>query len=260
VNARDTSHELFEQLAVGHALNALEPEDEQAFLHHVLGCAACERAVAEHLETLTHLAFGVSSPDAPPASILEGIRAGVAESGRAGAFPAPVSLDAARTRRQDRTVRWTTAVLGAAASIVLLAALVFVNQGLKSREHDATLSAANLNSVVDSLLVNGSRKVELAGANGSKGVVVVNGTTASLVIAGVPANDSKSVYVLWEKYGVGKIRHVKTFDVTSGRPTLIKNVDLGSDVTALSQFVVTREAGRTAPAVSQQPAVVAGNA
>jgi hypothetical protein len=263
VTARDPSHELFEQLAVGHALNALEPEDEQLFLQHVLGCAPCERAVAEHLETLTHLAFGASSPEAPPASILEGIRSGIAESGRAGSFPvpAPASLDAARTRRQDRTVRWSTAVLGAAASIVLLAALVFVNQGLKSKEHDAKVNAAALNSVVNSLLVPGSRKIDLSGSEGRKGVVVLHGRKASLVIAGVPANDaSNSVYVLWEKFGT-KVEAVKAFDLSSTDATVIDNVNLATGSGALSQFVITREQGRAAPTEgSHQPAIVAGTA
>jgi hypothetical protein len=263
VTARETSHELFEQLAVGHALNALEPEDEQVFLKHLLGCAPCERAVAEHLETLTHLAFGASASEAPPASILEGIRAGITDSGRSGSFPmpAPVSLDAARIRRRDRTVRFTTAVLGAAASIVLVAALVFVNQGLKAKEHNAKVNAAQLSTVVNSLLVPGSRKIDLSGSDGRKGVVVLHGNKASLVVAGVPANDpSNSVYVLWEKYGT-KVEPVKTFDLTSSDATVIDDVDLGTGASSLSQFVITREQGRTAPKEgSHQPAVVSGNA
>jgi hypothetical protein len=266
VNAHDTSHELFEQLAVGHALNALEPEDEQTFLKHLLGCAPCERAVAEHLETLTHLAFGASSPELLPASILEGIRAGITDSGRAGSFPvsagtAPVSLDAARVRRRDRTVRFTTAVLGAAASIVLVAALVFVNQGLKAKEHNAKVNAAQLNTVVNSLLVSGSRKIDLHGSDGRRGVVVMHGNKASLVVAGVPANDPRnSVYVLWEKYGT-KVEPIKTFDLTSSEATVIDNVNLGAGASTLSQFVITREQGRVAPAEgSHQPAVVSGNA
>ena len=48
----ERSHERFEELAVGHALAALEPEDEQTFLLHLRGCAACERAVAANSETL----------------------------------------------------------------------------------------------------------------------------------------------------------------------------------------------------------------
>jgi hypothetical protein len=263
VTARDTSHELFEQLSVGHALNALEPEDEQAFLKHLLGCAPCERAVAEHLETLTHLAFGVSSAEDPPASILQGIRAGIADSGRAASFPlpAPASLDAARIRRRDRTVRWTTAVLGAAASVVLLAALVFVNQGLKAKEHDAKFSAAQLNTVVNSLLVPGSRKIDLIGGDGRRGVVVLHGGKASLVVAGVPANDARnSVYVLWEKYGT-QVEAVKTFDLSSSAATVIDDVTLATGSGDVSQFVITREQGRVAPPEgSHQPSVVAGNA
>jgi anti-sigma factor RsiW len=264
MNAPGSSHEVYEQLAAGHALSALEPQDEQAFLSHLPGCAACERALAEHTETLSHLAYGVVT-DAPPASLLEGIRAGVAASGRAGAFPepvpAPVSLAAARTRRRDKTVRWTTAVVGVAASVVMVAALVFVNHGLTSRQHRDQLAAAKLRTTVSSLLVPGARQIDLVGDNGSKGAVVVNGQTLSLVLAGVPVNDtSNSIYVLWAKSTFGAVRAVGTFDISSKNLAVINNLHLGQGSNTVKTFMVTREKGRRAPSVSTQPAVVAGDA
>ena len=253
----NVSHELYEQLAVGHALSALEPEDEQTFLAHLPGCAACELALAEHTETLAHLAYDAASV-APPASILEGIRAGVAESGRAGAFPAPVSLDAARTRRRDRTVRWTTAVVGAAAAAVMVLALVLVNHGLQSKENRTQQAKSQLNSAVASLLVSGSRKVDLTGDGGGTGVVVVHGSTASFVAAGLPVNDrSNSIYVLWEKSRFGDVRAVGTFDIRSTDPTVVNNLHL-TNASDVRSFIVTVEKGRTAPALSTQPAVVSG--
>lgn len=84
--ARDL-HEPFEELVVGFALSALEPEDEQEFLRHLAGCARCERALAQHADTLAHLAYAVE-PATPPPSLLEGIRRGMAEPPRV-AGPAP---------------------------------------------------------------------------------------------------------------------------------------------------------------------------
>ncbi len=255
-----TSHELYEQLAVGHALSALEPEDELLFLAHLPSCAVCARALAEHSDTLAHLAYGVAS-EAPPLSVLEGIRAGVAQSGRSGSFPAPapVSLDEVRTRRQTRTVRWSTAAVGAAASVVMVVALVLANENLKSHDRDVTNNAARLQQTVASLLLDGSRKVDLTGASGQKGVVVVNGDSVSLVTQGLPVNDKNSIYVLWEKSRYGDVRPVGSFDVRSAGLTLVNNLHV-ADKAGIKSFIVTHEVGRTAPSLTTQPAVVAGDA
>ena len=260
MTARETSHELYEQLAVGHALSALEPEDELVFLGHLPGCAACAGALGEHFDTLAHLAYGVAS-EAPPLSVLEGIRAGVAESGRSGSFPAPapMSLDEARSRRQTRTVRWSTAVVGAAASVVMVVALVLANENLKSHNRDVTTNAAKLQQTVASLLVDGSRKIDLTGASGQKGVVVVNGDSVSLVMQGLPVNDHNSIYVLWERSRYGDVRPVGSFDVLSTGLTLVNNLHV-ADKAGIKTFMVTHEAGRKAPSLSTQPAVVTGEA
>lgn len=258
MNARETAHELYEQLAVGHALNALEPEDEQLFVGHLAGCASCERALAEHHETLGHLAYGTVSAEPPP-SLLEGIRAGVAESGRAGAFPAPVSLDAARQRRQSRTVKLTTALVGVAASVVLVAALLLVNVGLQSRNDDLSTREAAIRTTVSSLLTPGSREIKLSGQG--QAVAVVHGRDVSLVISGVDANDTaNSVYVLWEKSRFGDVRAVGTFDVRSEDLAVVNGLHLAKEDGSVKALMVTREKGRTAPPLAAGPLVVAGDA
>ncbi|MCW2615123.1 MAG: putative transrane anti-sigma factor, partial [Frankiales bacterium] len=83
---RPDPHALYEELAAGHALHALEPGDEELFLAHAHGCARCERAAEDHRATLTHLAYAVDAPEPPP-SLLEGIRAGVLASARGASFP-----------------------------------------------------------------------------------------------------------------------------------------------------------------------------
>lgn len=259
MNAPDTGHELYEQLAVGHALSALEPEDEQAFLAHLPGCAACARALAEHTETLAHLAYG-AEPAEPPAALLEGIRAGVESSGRAGAFPAPASLEQARERRQSRTVRATTALLGAAASLVLLAALVFVNRGLQQENSDVRAHDASLSKAVSSLLQPGSTRVDLLGTEGQKAVAVVNADSVSLVMKGVDRNDtSDSIYVLWERNRGGVVQAVGTFDVGADL-TVVNGLRLPSGQGSVASLIVTRESGRTAPPVAKGSPVVAGDA
>jgi hypothetical protein len=242
VTAREISHDRYEQLAVGHALSALEPEDEQAFLAHLPSCATCQRALDEHLETLGHLAYEAEDVDLPP-SLLEGIRAGIADSGRSGAFPAPASLEAARDRRQSRTVRMTTALIGVAASIVLVVALVLVNAGLQSRNHDLQQQDAAFKATVQSLLVEGAHPVSLTGKDGSKAVAVVHAGTVSLVLSGVAANDrSDSIYVLWEQSRFGDVRAVGAFDVRSSELAVVNDLKL-SDAAAVKTLMVTREQG-----------------
>jgi len=263
VNARENAHELYEQLAVGHALSALEPEDEHAFLAHLSGCAACEAAVAEHTETLSHLAYGAAAAE-PPASLLEGIRKGVQESGRAGAFPvptAPSSLDAARERRRHRTMRTTTGLIGAAAALVMVMALVFVNRGLQAKNNDLQAADARLSSVVTSLVHEGSRKVTLTGGGKTSAVAVLNGSAVSLVMRGVAANDtSNSIYVLWERSRFGVVRPVGTFDVHSSDIAVVDHLRLTGDADTVQSLIVTREQGRTAPPIAKGDTVVAGDA
>ena len=49
-------HVLFDELAVGWALHALEPEDEAIFAVHLEGCARCTRTVAETSEVMAAMA------------------------------------------------------------------------------------------------------------------------------------------------------------------------------------------------------------
>ncbi|MBK5308164.1 MAG: anti-sigma factor [Frankiaceae bacterium] len=258
MNAAETSHPPYDELAVGHALSALEPEDEQRFLAHLVGCAVCERALAEHTETLGHVAYDAAS-EVPPPSIQEGIRAGVAASGRAGTFPAPLSLDVARTRRQ-RTVRMMTAAVGAAAAVVLVISLTVANRGLSNDQRDAQINADKLRTAVSQLLVPGARKIDLVG-DGGRGAVIVNGQDVSLVMSGIDPNDtSNSVYVLWEQTTFGDVRAVGAFDVRSAEVAVVNGLRLDQPVDTVKTFMVTKEDGRVAPARTTQPVVVAGDA
>ena len=249
------AHEHFDELAVGHALNALEPADEMAFLAHLPGCAACERAVAEHNETLGHLAYATAAQEPPPA-LLEGIRAGVAASGRAGAFPAPAVASLAD--RRNRTVKLTTALVGVAASFVLVAALVLANVALRSNNNDLKRQDVAFQRTVSSLLTHGAKRVELSGKGDA--VAVVHGGQVDLVLSGVKANDvSREVYVLWQQDAHG-ITAAGTFDVTSKGLTVINKGLSVTQAGDLKALMVTREAGRVAPKSAAGELVFAGNA
>jgi hypothetical protein len=112
VTARHEDHETFDELAVGWALHALEPEDEALFAPHLAACPRCTRTVAETAEVMAALAS-----DLPPAEPSEGLRDRLREAVErteqlpppapaagpepgAAAVPPPADLPAGR-RRSD---------------------------------------------------------------------------------------------------------------------------------------------------------------
>src|SRR3954466_3686218 len=108
VTADGGTHAAFDELAAGHALNALEPGDEQTFLAHLDGCAQCQRSLADFSE----VAAGVAPRSAdepqeqPPPELWVSIRQQVeAEGGNVA------SLDKRRT--SSRTRIWLRAAGGA---------------------------------------------------------------------------------------------------------------------------------------------------
>ncbi len=91
-------HGEWDALAVGWALSALDPEDEERFAEHLPGCARCTATVRESLYTVADLAYALPD-EAPPASLKSRLMAAVAAEPRtpgAAAEPeAPAEPEAA---------------------------------------------------------------------------------------------------------------------------------------------------------------------
>ena len=252
------SHARFEELAAGHALAALEPGDEQAFLAHLPSCAACERAVAEHRETAAHLAYAVDPVELPDA-ILTGIRAGVQASGRAMPLPEEpeqaIDLDAARARRRPGTLprSW----MGVAAAAVLVLALGTWNASLQQSRTDADQRADRLAAAVK--LLETPNRVALSDTSGRPVAFAVmhDDRRMSLVVDGLAPNDrGSSTYVLWQ-IGITGPTAIGTFDVREQSADIVGQMALsaGSRPTALA---VTKEPGRSAPPAPGSPPVANG--
>lgn len=247
------AHDRYDELAVGHALDALEPSDEAEFLSHLATCSLCEGTLAEHRETLGHLSYAVASAE-PPAAVLEGIRAGVAASGRAGAFPAPVTSLA---ERRSRTVKMRTALVGVAASVVLVTALAIGLVSVSQRNSQLSGQDVAFSRAVSSLLTPGAQRVELASQKGGgKVVAIVHGGNVDLVMDGVSANSRDTTYVLWQQAG-DAVSAAGTFDVRSPGLTVV-NTGLRVSPTSLQQLMITRESGRVAPPSARGQVLYAG--
>ena len=266
---RPESHARYEELAAGHALSALEPEDEQDFVTHLAGCARCERDLAEHEATLAHLAYAPEPAD-PPASLLEGIRAGVLSSGREASFPAsteqaapaapaPVDLDARRQRRDASRLRragvWTS-VAAAAALIVSLG--VWNTELQRDRDAQAELTG-RLAKAVSPLRDASTDTVPLAAEGGEVvAVALVRGDEMTLVVDGLPVNDPATTYVLWGESRYGDKRAVGAFDVTADDVDVLDGLRLKDSVADVTRFMVTREQGDGPPPIPTLPVLAAG--
>ena len=262
---RIDEHDQYAELAVGYALYALEPEEEQHFLAHLAACAACEQAVGEHTETLAHLAYAAEPADPPPA-LLEGIREGVRTSGREASFAPPVSLDAAREdlarRRQRPGMRRAATWVGAAAAFALIASLGVWNTSLQRDRDERQAAFGKMTQAVEALRVEGARTVPLAGDDGKVvAVAIVHDDTMELVIDGLAPNDAGATsYVLWSKDRVGSVRAVSAFDVRNQGVDVVQGLALTGAGADLTRFMVTHEDGNEAPRVSTRAVLAAGDA
>lgn len=264
-------HARFEELAVGHALSALEPEDEQVFRQHLATCTACQRDVQEHHETMALLALSVD-PVAPPPSVLEGIRAAVAARGGGSGAPAPVPEAAAerpravssfaharerRARRAGRAVQW----VGAAAAAALVLSMGAWSLSLRSDRDASQQYGDRLAAAVRDLASPGGTSVPLESDDGSVvAVAVVHDRELSLVVDGLQPNGSGTSYVLWAQDATGGVRPVGAFDVEQSQVDVVADLPVEGGVESVTAYLVSEEEGDEAPATPAGPVLASGEA
>lgn len=267
----DDAHAAFEELAVGYALHALEPQEEVRFSAHLRSCAACERSVREHTDTLAQLAYAAPAAEPPPA-VLEGIRAavgvgaGVAADAGTGVVPAALAsphvadLSAARHRRDAVAIRRSWLLSGAAAAVAIVLGLGAWNVVLQTDRDAQAERGDRLAALVETLERPDTRTVRLADFDGRvQAVVVAHGQQMSLVVDGLDPNAEDTVYVLWGQNREGDVRALSTFDVTDDDLDVLRGLPLQVSVEDLTALMVTHERGRSAPERTEQPVVVAGS-
>ncbi len=238
-------HEEYDGLAVGWALHALEPADEQSFAPHLATCARCQKLVHESEETFAELAYDVPLLD-PPAALRDRLREATGTVGAdSGHVRLPPPTQAPAPRRPTRFVRWAAPALAAAAAIVV----VLGGVGLQHRAEHAQQVAAARQTIIDQLAQSTTRAALRDQQQRTVGYVIQSGPAIKVVAGGLSPNDRKTTtYVLWaiQRAG-GQPQAVGTFDVVRAgldvRP--VAGALPGAGVTA---FSVSREAGRAAPA------------
>jgi hypothetical protein len=270
-------HREFDELAVGWALHALEPEDEDAFAVHLPGCTRCAETVAETTELMA--ATAADLPAAEPSEELRSrLRAAVTETeqvrGPVGPVPAPAGLpadprpDVPADPRPDvpaeraavlpvgaRSGRpaWRRALPGAlvAAAFAAIVGLGLWTVFLSSERDEAMATAAEQAAVMEALMEPGRAAIApVADLDGRTVATVIAREDRMRVVAdGLTPNDtSDSVYVVWGMRD-GVPDPIGTFDVVD------QGMDLrtvGSDRTGLDdypEYRISIEPGRQAPSV-----------
>lgn len=284
-------HAEFEELAVGHALDALEPFDEARLLEHLPSCSRCRLALGEHREVAAWLAYAVDPVEEPalPPLLAEVIAATASTMPadpfaphslvRSAAQPRADSADRAPAAAADeRDVsagdvtparrpagRMRIALVGrhrpsrllAGAALALAVLLTGVVVGVRaSNPSTVTQNADPAQLALEAVAQPGAVISKLGhtdGHAGSGAAVLAAGHTWLVVDGLAPNQPAKTHYVVWQVTGADTKRALRSFDVHASGAV---PVDLGRASTVeeagTPRFAVTLERG---PATAVLPTV-----
>jgi hypothetical protein len=260
MSAEQTPHEHspFDELAVGWALHALEPEDEALFVAHLAGCERCAVTVSETRDVMAAMATDLPQPE-PSEGLLQRIRAAVGETEQ---LPAPEAGTAAPAAQPVHAVTgppaqaeprsgWRRALpVGlVAAAVAAILGLGLWNVVLASDREKLQATVSQQDAVMNGLLAPGRATIAPMEDHGKAvATVVARGDEVDVIIHGLSVNDTKSnTYVLWGMDGTPQ--PLGTFDVTSSQLAM-KTV--GSGATGFDQYGtygISLEPGRKAPSL-----------
>jgi anti-sigma-K factor RskA len=270
----DDEHRSWDELAVGWALHALEPEDETVFTDHLAGCDRCAQTVAETTGVMAAMAGDLPQAEPSP-GLRDRLRAAVEETEQlppavrrrdrpveAPATPAePVSSSGASrygnlraplpVRTLDRRPAWRrvlpTALVAAAVAAVL--SLGAWNVVLAGDRDAAQATAAEQSQLLDALLTPGRAAVAPVTHDGrTVATVVAHEDQVQVVADGLAVNDDNAqTYVVWGLADGGLPTALGTFDVVTAEMDLRT---VGSSQTGLDDYplyAISLEPGREAP-------------
>lgn len=258
-------HSRWEELAVGHALSALEPADEEAFARHVQSCPECTATVAETRDVMATLAEA-AEPAEPPAALRAAVLGGVTTEHPATVRPAEpeetgtgsrVDELEQRRHRSDRTagkherrrgvrLPWYAAAAAILVVIVLAAGNVF--QLAQNGTQRTRLAQAS--QVVRCVESKSCDTVPIRAMDNSSvpAMALVQDGHVRLMIDGLETNDAAgTMYVLWQKGG-GKLRALRGFDVTGSDTVWVDGGQLGTSLQSTKFLAVSHEQGNKLPA------------
>lgn len=282
LDRNDASHVEWDELAVGWALRALEPDDEDRFTVHLRGCERCAASVRDSDHVLTalveQLPLQSPSPELRTRLLAEIGRTGRTPDAMTARLPEPAPSDgalidftAARSRTLARRQRssapsrstWTriSTLVAAAAAVLVIAGLGVWNFNLQDDRNQATSVAADRGKILQDLASAGEvNMTPLRDGDGQAVATLVRGTSQTMVMTnGLRVNDSdQQIYVLWGLKQVGDPEPIGTFDVVSGELDMRTVGATAAGIDAFDSYGLTVESGRVAPESPTLPMVASG--
>lgn len=264
---RAPDHALLDELAVGWALHALEPEDEALFAVHLPGCARCAATVAETTELM-----GAMARDLPVAEPSEGLRsrlraaveiteqlpgpavaperAPTEHAPRRLLDPPPESPREEEARPFWRRALPTSLVAAALASVI---GLGLWNVFLASSNDRLQQTVASQQEVMAAVLDPGSAAIAALRENGrTVATVVARPDKVQVVTSGLAVNRPETTsYVLWGM-GEGDPVALGTFDVSRSQIDVESVGSRSTDLDGFPQYGISLEPGQEAPPIPSE--------
>jgi anti-sigma-K factor RskA len=260
-----SDHGTFDEMAVGYALHALEPEDEAVFAVHLPTCPRCAATVAETGEVMAALAADLPAAE-PPDEVRIRLRAAVAatEQRAAPAAPRPGDDDARPAAAPaaptpERPPVWRRVLPGAlvAAAVATILGLGLWNVVLAQSRDELRATVAEQEAVMTALLRPGRATVATLDGDGRPvATVVARSGELQVITHGLSVNEAATTsYVVWG-LGGDEPEALGTFDVGRSQMDLLT---VGSRATGLdgldsyAEYAISLEPGQEAPS---RPTVV----
>jgi hypothetical protein len=263
-------HELWSELAAGHAMSSLDDADEAMYIQHSASCEVCREMERDLSLVLADIARA-TRPITPPPGLKDSIMAAVREDDDVAARVIPItgrrevvepvaltivggtdisSPDAPSpaaswsSRRVGKMPAWIVGV--AAAAVALALVIVWVAPGGK------TASIAARCAKVDCPVVT------LTGGGQSVAAVMVLDNAAYVDPHGLPPTPAGDVYVLWSlAKGKAPVGIAAMHTVPTSGP--VRAGSFTTPITNVSGFAITEEQGDSVPVTPSEHLLAQGS-
>jgi hypothetical protein len=247
-------HVEWDELAAGHALDALSPEEELSFTAHLETCARCQASVDDHTLVAAQLGAIAMSDEQLETPSWASIRNAVvgepqADAGDDADLPASVAdvVDLGdRRRRYDVSRR----VLAAAAAVVVLAGGGIVAWRIQSNGNAAGPGCGT---------TPGCHTVALDSTSGAQAAsLTVQGDVITMIPTHMKPAPAGSEYVLWQQPADGRPIAVKVFTATGS--DAVATATTGVAYSDTTSFAVSEERSGPVPPKPTTPLLAVGTA
>lgn len=186
----EREHEHYQQLAVGHVLGGLEPDDAAAFRSHLSGCRICRARVAELRGIASDLERAERDERARTTVQTEVARG---ESGAAGAAP-PEAPNGPGSRIGVRHV-----TVAALVVVLLAGAMAFWNLHLRTNNAVVTTVAEQHAHTLEVLA--GGVALEVDAEHPVRGMAAIDGDHVAVTLTGLDPPEAGERVVAWLDHG-----------------------------------------------------------